>query len=179
MRLRICVIGAALAIGAIGILLLSPKGTTIGRSRLERNSASSLKLDTFRFPVEVLLDEEKHGTYLSIHFMFLHIDASDFTEQNLKDLFAALGAEYQDPQFMHVTAYSDKEMLHRSIGRYRDQYCTEWPEDRLPAKTGYFSAQYSRQDDTEYFSYTPDPEKPDTTTIWFRMPIAHSDSSRK
>lgn len=176
MRLKICVIGAALTIAGVGILLFSPLRTTVGKSSQEKSPTNGIPLDAFRFPVEVVLSEVKHGTYLDIRFMYLHIDASDFTEQNLNDLFTTLAAEYQDPQFLHITAYSDREMLQRAINRDRDQYCAVWPEDQLPSKSGYFSTQYSRRDDAEYFFYTPDPEKADTITVWFRTPSPRSES---
>jgi hypothetical protein len=73
--------------------------------------------------------------------------------------------------------YSDREMLQRAISRYRDQGCGVWPEDQLPAKSGYFRAQYSRQDDAEFFDYSPDPEEIDVTRVWIITPSSRSDSS--
>jgi hypothetical protein len=178
MRLKICVIGAALTISGIVILLLTPLGSKIGRSRQEKGPTKAVTLDTLHFPVEVVLSELQHGTYMTIRFMFLHVDASDFTEQNLSDLYTTLAAEYQEPQFLQITAYSDREMLQRAINIYRLQ-CGLAPEDQLPAKSGYFSSQYSRRDDAEYFNYTADPEKPDSTRIWFRRPSPSSDSTGK
>jgi hypothetical protein len=180
MRLKFCVIGAALIIAGVGVLLLSPLRTTIGKSRQEKSSTNAVGLDTFRFPIEVVSNEVKNGTYLDIRSIFLQVDASGFSEQNLKDLFTTFAAEYQDPGFLHITAYSDREMLQRAINRSQDQgWCGVWPEDKLPAESGYFSAQYSRRDDAEYFNYTPDPEKPDTITVWFRMPSSRLDSTGK
>ncbi len=178
MRLKICVMVAALVSAGVGIILVNPLRTAEGVARQEKGSTNSVRLEAFRFPIEIVSTELKHGTYLDIRFMFLHIDASDFTEQNLNDLFKTLAAEYQEPQFLQITAYSDREMLQRAIDRSQD-WCGVAPADQLPAKSGYFAAQYSRRDDSEFFDYTRDPAKSDDTRIWFRTPGPPSDLSGK
>ena len=166
MHLRICALVVTLVIAGIAFPLHSPPRTTLGESQQEKSPSNGVRLDAFSFPIEIASSEVKHGTLLDIRFAYLYLDAPDFTERNLNELFTTFAAKYQDPQFLQIIAYSDREMLQRTINRSQDEGCGVWPEDQLPAKSGYFWAQYSRQDDAEYFIYTPDPERLDTMTAW-------------
>lgn len=168
MRLKVVLISVFLAAVLLVIVLLSPLRMTIGRGWQE-SGPGPVRMDAFRFPPEEVLNEVEHGAYDSIRFIFLYVEASDFTGQNLNTLFTKLAAEYQDTQFLQITAFSDKEMLQRAVDRFH-LFCGVVSEDKLPARSGYFYAQYSRRDDSEFFDYTPDPDKPDTARVWFRPP---------
>jgi hypothetical protein len=164
-----CLIVTLLAIACIAIRSFSDLRVTSGKSQGEKNSVSESRLDkSFGLPIEVALNEVKQGSLLNIRFIFLYIQASDFTEENLRNLFGSLAAEYPEPEYMQITVYSDREMLQRAMNRYRSPYSGVAPEDQLPARSGYFGAQYSRQDDAEFFDYSPDSGKEDNIRIWIK-----------
>lgn len=165
MRLKVYVIVGALSIAGAAFLSFSLKRAAFVDSKQEIDSPNSIKLGQFRFPIEVVSNDVKHGTYVDIRFLFLHVDSLDFTEQNLNDLFRTLGEEYQDPELLQITAYSDREMLQRAINRTKEPNCAVWSVDSLPAPSGYFAAQYSRQDDAEFFDFNVDLEEP----VWKRV----------
>jgi hypothetical protein len=150
--------------------MLGPMRTEISADRWKTGD-NALTLPSFTVPVEVSLNEVERGAYMNIRFLFLYLDQADFDEYKLTKLFEVLSEEYQDTQFMQISAFSNREMLDRAIYRYR-VFCGVVPKERLPAKSGYYWSMFSRRDDVEYFDYTPDPMNSETRRVWFRRPTS-------
>jgi WD40 repeat protein len=118
--------------------------------------------------------------------MFIFIEPQHFTPENIQRLFSSLAAEYKKPDWLDVTAFSDKIMLQRAINLNFSGICIywadttagqaaakKWAEVHEPLPSGYSRAYYFRIGRRNYsqdyleenYSYSPDPEKPEMVTV--------------
>ena len=107
--------------------------------------------------------------------IYLLIEGSDFTRENLTRAFEKLSAAFAIQSFFAYLAFSNKESLKQLIraseatvivdfadtpeGRRIEK---EYYSERYPPRTGYFRAYYLRIGRDETFQYTPDKSKEQT-----------------
>lgn len=100
--------------------------------------------------------------------LFVHVEEGDFTQGNIRSLFASLAAKYSKPENLHITVFSDRENLNKAIEVSKMKYIVDFPSNRgvesdwyrkyWPASTGYFRAVYYRNYVEENFTFCPDPQ---------------------
>jgi ankyrin repeat protein len=121
----------------------------------------------------------------------IYIEAQHFSADNIKTLFLNLAAQYKEPAWLYITAFSDKKMLQRAIDNATSGWvfdfahtpegraaATKWAEEDDPLPSGYYRAYYTRiprQEHSqsyveEYYSYSADPASPDLTRVVLRQP---------
>jgi hypothetical protein len=129
-----------------------------------------IKNSSYGFPLWIALTSDPDRIiYLRNRFIF--ISAQDFTREHIQRALPSLAEEFDVPDEMAITAFSNKEMLKRgvnSLGR-----CIRFPstpegmeaakryaEKYLPLKSGYYRAKYYRSRDGKVsLQYSPDPAK--------------------
>lgn len=111
--------------------------------------------------------------------IYLLIEASDFTAENLTKAFEKLSTAYPEPVFLSITAFSNREFLIRLIRAEERDVIIDFadsPEGReaqrkhyselYPPRKGYFRSYYVRSAmNRESFQYTPDPMDERTVEI--------------
>jgi ankyrin repeat protein/WD40 repeat protein len=159
----------------------------------KRTSAQQVTLNdewvlntSYGFPVRIAFNDEIHAPAGDRREIFIFIEAQHFTPENIRKLFTSLAAEYKKPDWLDITAFSDKVMLQRAINNSINFVCIQWadtPEGRAAAKkwaeeheplpSGYYRAEYYRTQRNYYsqgyieesYSYSPDPAKPEMARI--------------
>lgn len=129
-------------------------------------------------PSHMALNASPGPTLVPRRHIYLLIQASDFTEENLRKAFDSLSKTYPEPVFLSIIAFSNKEFLKQLItAEEADSFIdfAETPEgrnaerhysERYPPRTGYFRAYYLRSAiDRESFQYTPDPARERTVEV--------------
>ncbi|HEV8483563.1 MAG TPA: ankyrin repeat domain-containing protein, partial [Blastocatellia bacterium] len=105
---------------------------------------------------------------------YLFIQAADFGDANLRKVFSKFAAEYPDPKWLNIVAYSDRHMLQCLIlANTRPVRITTEDENRqrcyrlLDApKVGYFHGRYTRSTNGEEgFQYNPNPDVDNTIAV--------------
>jgi hypothetical protein len=121
--------------------------------------------------------------------IYLLIEASDFTEENLRKAFEKLAMAYPDPCFLGITAFSNREYLKQLIRAAEDSVIIDFADTpkgriaereyysaRYPPKNGYFRAYYLRSAiDRESFQYTPNPAEERTVQVILKTTTSTKD----
>jgi ankyrin repeat protein len=167
------------AIALSAVLWLPPctPGTTIQATRqtvVDAPQEHWPRDDTYGFPVWVALKATRGPTGV----VFLLIEAHDFTEGNLRKVFAGFASTTEDPVSLQITAFSDRAMLQRAVDNFERPIFIDfastpkglegqrkWREKNEPLPKGYFRAYYSRAADEESFKYSPDPNREGYVTV--------------
>lgn len=89
--------------------------------------------------------------------LFIFIEPQHFSQENVKRIFQGLASKYEDPKWMRITMYSDKDMLKRAMGSANPKIiihwentlegkkaAAEWARKYEPLPNGYFRATYFR-----------------------------------
>lgn len=133
----------------------------------------------FGFPIWIPLNASPSDKGLNIRRIFLLIEASNFTKDNLQRAFLGLAAQNKWPDDLIITAFSDKKMLLRAIDNYQSPICIyfnkspqnqeaiqKFYEQYYPLNSGYFRAFYFRhQNGDESFQYSPESDKEELVRV--------------
>lgn len=155
----------------------------VSAQQVTRNDEWKLT-STYGVPVWIAYSEKKAG--IERREILIFIESQYFTPDNIRRLFTTLGAEYPSPEWLDITAFSDKLMLQRAINNSTGGVIIDWadtPEGRAAAKKwaedhdplpkGYYRAYYVRIGRNNYsqnyveegYSYSPDPDKPEMVRV--------------
>jgi hypothetical protein len=167
------------AYGIFVIFLLFGFPANALQSRDSRSTSDNWELCTIcGIPSRMALNASPGPTLVPRRHIYLLIEASDFTEENLRKAFDKLSTTYPDPIFLSIIAFSNREFLKQLItaeeadsvidfadtpeGRNAERHYSE----RYPPRTGYFRAYYLRSAiDRESFQYTPNPAEQRTVEV--------------
>jgi ankyrin repeat protein/WD40 repeat protein len=147
--------------------------------------------NSYGVPVWIAYNDTSPPTSFASRRIFIFIETPNFTPENIKKLFINLAIEYQEPKWMDVTIFDDKKMLQRAIdsstsGVYihwadtpeGKEAAQKWAQEHDPLPSGYNRARYSRMHRNnysqfyieEYYSYSPDPLKPEMIQVVLQKP---------
>jgi ankyrin repeat protein len=170
----------AIALMCFGLFCAMDANESLAQ-RVTRNDDWVLNT-SYGFPVWIAFNDLIGGR----REIFIYIEPQVFSHENMRRLFTALATEYKTPDWLDVTAFSDKLMLQRAInnataGMFIDWADTpegkaagrKWAEEHDPLPTGYYRARYfrigrrnySRSYIEERYSYSPDPAKPEMISV--------------
>jgi hypothetical protein len=109
--------------------------------------------------------------------IYVYMEPSNFSEQNLKRLFLGLAASQETDRNLFIYVYGDKQALEERIkpksGYYRKverKEDTQNEETTLSRKRVYWAV-YARTFEKESFDYSPDPDKSETVTVTLRARV--------
>jgi hypothetical protein len=113
--------------------------------------------NSYGFPVWIAFNDLIPPAVGERREIFIFIEPQYFTPENIKSLFTNLAAEYKTPDWLDVTAFSDKLMLQRAINTSRSGFhihwadtpegreaAKKWAEEYYPLPSGYYRARYYR-----------------------------------
>ena len=118
-----------------------------------------------------------------IRFITGYLAPRYFNGRDLRALFSQLAARYGDAAILSVAAYGDREMLRRASSnllhpppgdidpnRVKSKAYGRWAEANMPAKSGYFRADYRLEvkGNSELIDYSPEPSSEQMKTIWLK-----------
>ncbi|MGH9763183.1 MAG: hypothetical protein ACREDR_12205 [Blastocatellia bacterium] len=159
----------------------------------QRNAAELVRTaqgTSIPFQIDVNTVELGGGEYVGkapadsgIRFITGYLEPRHFNERDLRALFSQLAARYGDAAILSVAAYGDREMLRRASNnllhpppgdidpnRVKSQAYRRWAEANMPAKWGYFWADYRLdvKGNSERIDYSPEPSSEQVKTIWLK-----------
>ena len=170
----------------IAVLLFSLAG--VGRStQTRRESTGEWKLvNSYGFPVWIASNLVIRAPIGSRRSIYLLIEAPDFTQKNIRDVFTSLAAEFTTPYELWIYSYSDKAVIQRALEKLESGIlCVApgfGPEGRRgsrnysiesePRRSGYFRGHYIRFSDgrREEIEYSPSAEQEHVIKIDLRNP---------
>jgi hypothetical protein len=129
--------------------------------------------------LEIILNEngEAGRSGIKNRHIFILAEEKVFSFKNLEKLFKKYAKTYPEPCILVITIYSNKEMLQRLIN-FKKYAAIEFTEDEAgkraaaeyyekyyPLPKGYFRAEYIRNQNFEFFDYSPKKEDTEMTRI--------------
>lgn len=163
-------------------------GSAVSTTQQVTRNDEWVPTSSYGAPVWIAYNEMK--TRAARREILIFIEPQYFTPENIRKLFTTLAAEYQSPDWLSITCFSDKLMLQRAINNSTaGGFCIIWadtPEGRAAAKkwaeehdplpSGYYRASYSRIGRNNYsqhyveesYSYSPDAAKAEMVTVVLR-----------
>lgn len=166
--------------GLLLMVLLMPS-ITIGSQNVSKETGMEVweTCSICGIQARVALNSSPGFAIVPRRHIYLFIQESDFTRENLAEAFQKLSAAYPDPILLGITAYSNAAYLKQLIraaeatgiidfadtpaGRQAEK---EYYSDRYPPETGYFRADYFRRgSDEESFQYTPSKTEAKTVSV--------------
>jgi hypothetical protein len=171
-------------LGALIIALATAGGTiscaisSATSSRIDsEEQGSQWELTHFSdIPVWIAGNNVSTGSLVRNRKIFVLLEEEHFTDEDLKKVFTAMAAHWADPEFLIITALSDRNMLQQELGRQesttyytlREGTLPRQPEEDPNRKISYFRAYYLRMHDEERLGYSLEPERGSYTTIYLR-----------
>lgn len=151
--------------------LLSPTTFATGsrqeKARPDEEQTSLLVSKVAGVKVSVAWNNVRGRSRLQSRWIYLVIEAVDFTKENLHRVFVGLAAEYDQPLDVNMFAYSNLDLVRRVM---LANYLTDAVEPSGASRTlkaltgiadepetGHFRAYYNRSRMEEVFWYSPDP----------------------
>lgn len=130
-------------------------------------------------PARLALNSSPGNSFVPKRKIYLLIEPSDFTAENLTRAFQRLSDEYPDPIFLRITALSNREFLKQLISADQRAVIIDFADSPTarnleqeyysylyPPRKGYFQSYYIRTAvNEESFQYTPDPMDEKTVQV--------------
>jgi hypothetical protein len=169
-----CVIICALLATVFVLTISSPKPPKpIVQSVSSGIQRTSVLDESLGFPFWITLNLEWPGLEAELRHIFIFMDKSYFSEENLRRLFEHLAETYQDPT-LFIDVRTDEEALREAIN-ISSPHAVHYNPINEPSKAVASSlpqkavlwARYNRVDGKEEFTYT-DPDKAKTVRIVLR-----------
>ena len=110
-------------------------GASAGSAQQVSRNDEWLLMSAYGVPVWIAYSEKKGGVERREIMIFM--EPQYFTPENIRKLFTTLAKEYQNPDWLHITAFSDKLMLQRAINNSTAGAIIDWadtPAGRAAAK---------------------------------------------
>ncbi|HKY03303.1 MAG TPA: ankyrin repeat domain-containing protein, partial [Blastocatellia bacterium] len=172
---------------AVLVVLGCAFNSSVALPQPQKAHADDWQLDTsFGFPVWVGANIAPKPPAIGSRYIYLYIEAQDFTEKNIRTVFTTLAAKYKKPKDIWIYAYSDKTVVQQGIDEQEGPIiCSgsfaDSPEGRRAARnkfilreprgSGYFRARYYRfNDGREQMEYSPKAEQQHVRTINLKAP---------
>lgn len=145
---------------------------------------------SYGVPVWIAYNQTNPPPTIFSRRILIFIETANFTPENIKKLFTNLATEYKEPKWLDISVFDDKKMLQRAInntyGPIIDwantpegrEAAEKWRREHNPLPDGYNRAHYSRMQRNnhsqwyteEYYSYSPDPMKPEMVRVILQNP---------
>ena len=173
--------------GALIVVSLFSVAAVGASSQIRREPDEEWKLvNSYGFPVWIASNIVIRAPIGSRRSIYLLIEAPDFTQKNIRDVFTSLAAEFSTPYELWIYAYSDKAVIQHALEELKGGIlCSapgSGPEGRRgsrnnsiesePRRSGYFRGRYVRFRDgiREEIEYSPYAEQEHVIKIDLRNP---------